>query len=84
MSSPHDHFWVALHNPNPKLLNYLKLLLHILGYNFVKKGKGIAQLCVEASSLPLMATPLPLSVENATDPKCDKAIWVMFLFFPGS
>ena len=28
-----------------------------------------------------MATPLPLSVENATDPTCDIAIWVMFLFF---
>ena len=28
-----------------------------------------------------MATPLPLSVENATDPTCDIAIWVRFLFF---
>ena len=28
-----------------------------------------------------MATPLPLCVENATDPRCDTAIWVMFLFF---
>ena len=61
-----------------------------------KKGEELPQLCVCKhgcrSKLPsthgnthtTMATPLPLSVENATDPTCDIAIWVMFLFFPGS
>ena len=27
-----------------------------------------------------MATPLPLSVENATDPICDIAVWFFLIF----
>ena len=67
----------------------------MLGHNFMKKkGEELPQLCVckhgYRSKLPSthdnkhtsMATPLPLSVENATVPSCEIAIWVMILFFP--
>ena len=72
-------------NPDP-------YLFHMLGHNFIKKGKGVATVvCVwmhgciskfpstEGNTHKIMATPLPLGVENATDPRCDMAIWVMFL-----
>ena len=54
-----------------------------------KKGEELPQLCVckhgYRSKLPSthdnkrtsMATPLPLSVENATVPTCEIRVWVM-------
>ena len=75
----------------------LKYLFHMLGHNFVKKRESSCHISVRASMAdeagPLgthgnkhttMATPHPVSVENVIDPTCDIAIWVMFLFFPGS
>ena len=67
----------------------------MLGQFYEKMGEELPQLCVckhgYRSKLPsthdnthtTMATPLPLSVENATVPTCEIRVWVMILFFPG-
>ena len=72
-------------------------LSHMLGHNFVKKRERSCHSSVCASmadeagplgthgnKLTTMATPNPVSVENAIDPTCYIAIWFIFLFFPGS
>ena len=74
----------------------LKIFIPHVGTQFYeKKGEELPQLCVckhgYRSKLPsthgnthtTMATPLPLSAENANGPTCEIAIWVMILFFPG-
>ena len=76
--------------------NDFKIFVSHIGTQFCeKKGKELPQLCVckhgYKSKLPsthgnthsTRATPLPLSAENANGPTCEKAIWVMILFFPG-
>ena len=63
-----------------------------VGTQFCEKRERSCHLCVcnygcrhkllstHSNTHPTMATPLPLSVENPSDPTCDIAIWVMFLF----